>query len=89
MSISHIFPYVPLLGKFFKKSSFHGNQISGIYGEKSRTKHSIDIPNGYFSEQNGMFEIFLLNSEQKVGTRGFDTNLPKIAHISLNTRCKA
>ena len=38
--------------------SFHGNQILAIYGENSRTKCSIDIPNGYISEQNGMFKYF-------------------------------
>ena len=41
--IGHIFSYVPLP----KNSSFHDNQISGIYEEFSRTKRSIDIPNGY------------------------------------------
>ena len=34
--------------------------MTGIYGENSRTKRSIDIPNGYISEQNGMFLVFLL-----------------------------
>ena len=53
ISIGHIFSYVPIWAKFCINSSFHGKQISGIYVEKSRTKHSIDIPNGCISEQNG------------------------------------
>ena len=44
-------------GKLPRYSSFHGNQTSGINGEKSRTKRSIDIPNGYISEQNGIFKV--------------------------------
>ena len=54
-----------LWGKRPINSSFHGNQILGIYGENSTTKRSIDIPNGYISEINGMFQVFLLNSAQK------------------------
>ena len=52
ISIGHIFVYVSLMGKTPKNFSFHGNQIFGIYGGNSRTKCSIDIPNGYISEQN-------------------------------------
>ena len=55
ISICHIFSYLSFLGKLAKNYSFHGNQIMGIYGEFSRTKRSIDIPNGYISEQNGLF----------------------------------
>ena len=44
-----------LWGKLPINSSFHGNQILGIYGENGRTKRSIDIPNGYISRLNRMF----------------------------------
>ena len=79
--MSHFWGKVPI------NSSFYGNLISDIYGEN--TKRSFDIPNGYISEQNGMFYVFLLNSAQKVGIRSFYTNLPKIAHISVNNTCRA
>ena len=51
-SIGHKFK---LLEKTPENSSFHGNQILGIYGQNISTKRSIDIPNGYNSSQNGMF----------------------------------
>ena len=55
ISIGLIFSYGPLLGKIPMNSSFHGNHSLGIYGKNSRAKCSIDLPNGYVSEQNGMF----------------------------------
>ena len=55
--------------KLPKNSSDHDNQVMGIYGQNSST----NILNGYNSEQNGKFSVFLLNSSQQVGIRAFFT----------------
>ena len=54
-SIDDIFSYINFWRKLPNNFSFHRNQILGIYGQNSRTKRSIDIPNGYNSSRNGMF----------------------------------
>ena len=78
-------------GKLPKNSSFHGNHISGIYGVNSRTKRSIDIPNRYISEQNGMFKVFSTKFCTKSWHKKFLTLIYLKVFIShhLNNTCRA
>ena len=71
-------------------SSFHGNQILGIYGEYIvEQKVPLTFQMGTFLNKMECFKYFYSILHKTLVLEVFVTNYPKIAHISLNNTFKA
>ena len=62
----------------------------GVYmGKIVKQNVPLAFQMGTFLNKNGHFKYFNYILHTNVGVEVFDTNLPKISHISLNNTCRA